>query len=343
MSTEWRFEQLDGPKRIIKLVGYAAPFGRPRQKPLYSDKNSLRQTVTRYPDSIKEPTHHTFGTRRHDLELSGRWMDNKLGAGAAAALVAQFDQFVDDAVRCRVSWGDVNSYVGYLESIESRWESSTQVAWTLVFSTDSKDGDAVVRTIPELDHKKNTQRLVDALGIQLVPALNARGGWKPDLLDAIDSAIASIAGFTGSLAKIAGQFSNLESATANELQRFRGAINQLRTAIVKYENTIGFALADFALFVRQSETDIAWFQYQHMASRQNSIALAILADLERDCVLAERGKNKTSYTARTGDTWESIAIQIYGDPEGADALRAANGVKLGVLPVPGKKYKVPQK
>jgi hypothetical protein len=351
MSSPWVFEQLETPKgsngpKTLKLANYAAPFGRPRQKPVIKDKLTVRNQVVRYPGNSKAPTRHFFGTHREPSVLTGRWMDSNLGVGEAKNLVAAWDDFIDDQVLCRISWGDNLSYTGFIESLETEWESPAQVAWTMNLLLDEKDTSNVRVAVPALSLDQSTSQLQKVLA-DLFPGIDQPQGfspdpaWSPDLQDSVDQIVSDIAQFSANLNNVIGQLSNLESATFFELQRFRSAIHGIKTAVLQYEAITDNLRNDTALFVRQADSDIAWFTFTSNEDIGTTTLYAILADMELDAEKAQRGKTTLSYVAIQGDTWESISTQFYDSPSGANKIRQANGVQFGALPQAGKTYQIP--
>lgn len=70
-------------------------------------------------------------------------------------------------------------------------------------------------------------------------------------------------------------------------------------------------------------------------------AAATLTDVDRKAAIAQRGKVAGTVTARSGDTWESLAARALGGPDKAQSLRDINGIRRGEAPVAGRTYKLP--
>lgn len=340
----WKFTQLDGPKDTLILAGYEAPFGRPRQKAILKDKLTVRQQVTRYPDSIIQPTRHIFGSHREDQEITGRWMDRKLGKGAAQQHVTEWERFVNAKVRIQITWGNILSYKAFIESIETAWESPTEVAWTMRLLIDSKDDDVVARgqtttPLPDKIAQMNTDLAI--IGKGSPSRVSVDKIWEPDLFDIIGTIASKIAIVTSAIAGLANGFDNLKTATIAQLHQLKAACHQLKTAMNTFELALDPPL-DTALSSRESESDMKHRNFQFTSSISFNEVLAVIAGILRDIDIAERGNTFTNYTARTGDTWESISQQFYGNVDGAADIRAANGIKFGNLPAPGTKYFIPR-
>jgi hypothetical protein len=69
--------------------------------------------------------------------------------------------------------------------------------------------------------------------------------------------------------------------------------------------------------------------------------LALMAALDKQAEIAERGKLQSSYVAQLGDSWESISMKFFGAPDKAQSIRDANGAKYGAQPYPGSTLKIP--
>lgn len=345
MSNDWKFKQLQSPYKEIVLSDYAVPFGRPRQKPLLKDKLTVRNQVTRYPGNNGPPTRHLFGVHREDYDLSGRWMDSKLGTGFTATLIRNWEQFIADQVPMRMTWGNILSYVGIVESIEVDWESDSQVAWTLHLLIDEKDGYTFQSRTQQTLTVDRTAELISRIDL-MTDNLKQMATSVPDLpvtfLDRIDNALALMAEPSAALTKLVNQLESLENLASGDLQRFRLAFSQITNSVVGIENIIIYAAVDTAAWVRQSDSDIKFYDVTAKHNLYAAEMLEILADLQRDTQLVQqRGPSVRSFTARMFDSWESISNAVYGDPSGAAKIRAANGIRFGMLPQAGTKYKIP--
>jgi nucleoid-associated protein YgaU len=344
----WVFKQLYGGKKTITLGGYAAPFGRPRQQPVLKEKYVARINTVRYPGAREEPTRHIMGSHWEDFELSGRWMDKVLGApGRANDLADEFIRFIRDSEVCDISWGNIVSYVGFIESIELSRESPNEIAWKINVLVDERplSGKRNQNAADKFDNK--TKELAKAVGQTFLSFAKPQNekiakDWQPDLFDQIDGLIGTVANYTSTFTNLANQIDNLKKATFSELRRLRGALHNIRTAQLQLQATLESIPSEQLVFTQES-----YFMIQSQAYRMNARvaidnSLAILADLERIIDIEERGLVANSYTAKDGDTWESIAVAVYGDPTKFDKLRRANNIKYGEQPVPGKTYQVPR-
>ena len=342
----WRIEQLGGPKKVIELTGYSAPFGRPRQKPVIEEEISSRVQTVRYPGNSGPPTRHIFGTQWSDqIPINGRWKDSVLGPGGANSMVDEMQNFLADEQPVRVSWGDIVSYTGYLQRLRIGRESESEIVWTLIIDIDQRDGFLRQRAPTGSQLQNGTEKLAEFLAkifssnIGSIPS--TAPDWSPTLFDAIDDAITNVAAQASALANLANQIDSIEKATITELQRLRLGVESARTALLTFRDTYRSFDMDLALFTRQSESDIQWTAFTSQNEVDTAEILAVLADIEREFLITQRGKTVSNVVAGTADTWENMSIRVYGSADGANRLRDANGVRYGELPAAGRTYQVP--
>lgn len=335
-AKDWLFTQLGPPNHTLQLSGYAAPFGRQRQKPVVTDAIKVRSNTVYYPGSDGPPTRHIFGVKYEPWELSGRFMDQWGGQGYAKTQADFVKQFVRDQQPVAIQWGDILTARGLLESFEPARESEQQIAWKLIVLIDEDASAAPPRTQPSVPTPRQIiNSLVDLKPLKLDLPI------KPSILDAIDNLVGSFNSAIANVTNIANQIDSFEKALAGDIKRLRAGIGQLRTAALSYRNTIAALNADLALTRRSASTDITGLGSIADADIATNAALGKLAALEKQAEIAERGKASTSYVAQMGDTWESLSIRFYNAPDKAQKLRDANGARYGTQPEPGRSYKVP--
>lgn len=343
---DWIFHQLEPPSKTITLSGASAPFGRPRQKPVVSDGVELREQTVRYPGN-NTPTRHIFGVKYDDLELTGRWRDTFLGPDGAQKQVLAMQEFVEDQVRVLITWGNIISYTGYIKHFIPKREAPYEVSWELRFLVDTPVRN---QSFPPAKVKLTIANY--ALLVQkelqdgvLLNRLTSRDlpGIHPDFLDSLDDFVSNIVGFTGNLVNLANQVKSFESALASDISKLRAAIGQVKTALLTISNTL-FAAKNEALFIYHSaDSDIRWLTGLATFDASATRAFALMAEFDRQCEIAERGKLTRSYVAVIGDSWEGISARYFSGPEGAGAIRAANGIRGGAMPIPGTTYIIPSK
>lgn len=341
----WTFEQLGGEKKKLTLDGYAAPFGRPRQKAIFEEEFKERIQTTRYPGNSGPPTRHLFGQQWNDqMILTGRWMDRHLrGQQTATSLVVAWQDFLKDEQRVRISWGSVASFIGYCESLNVGWESDTECTWKITFLVDEKPSQTRRRLPVDSGIENNLSSLIAFVNKSRASAAAIANNLNPDFIDQLDGVFSQVAVGTSQLVRFSNQISDLESRSFGTLQRLRLGIQEVKTAVLNLQSTIGSATDDGVLFTRQApETVITLAQFRADNDVNAMIILDLLASMHVSVERVLTGKAYTSYEARVGDSWESISTQIYHGADGAGKIRAANGIKYGELPVPGVTYRIPQ-
>lgn len=342
-STAWIFKQLEPPFKQLTLSGASAPHGRPRQKPVVSDGIELRMQKVMYPGT-DVPTRHIFGSRYDDWDLTGRWRDAFMGPNGSRKLVQDFQDFVRDGVRTQITWGNIISYTGIIKHFVPKWESPYDIPWEMKIEVDVPDAISIVTSQPRQSPGDLSQKISAALqdGETLDHIISRDApGIQPDFLDGLANFVGSIQDITKNLVNLSNQIESFEKAILADIQVLRSTVSQLRTAVLILRNA-AFSARDEALFIyRSSASDISWGV--KIATLDNSTyrALALMAEFDRQCDLAERGKVKTSITATLHDSWESMSTSAYGGPNRAGDIRSANGIKSGEKPKVGFTYLLP--
>lgn len=345
MAQDWRFTQLGGPRRTLTLAGASAPHGRPRKNPVVSDGIKLRRERVFYPDGgNKPPTTHIFGTEWKDWELEGRFSDRELGKGGTKAVIQEWQSFVADGQEVQIAWGDVLSARGLVDEFIPGRESEAECSYKIVVLVDSRDidGGRSAFIIPRAPLEMCQALQLELLeGVGRIPSLPHAGDLKPTFLDSLEEAVSSINGFSASLLNVAGEIDAFAEGTLDQLERLRAGVAQTRTAVNKLRGTFETTENDAALLARAADSDVQWFASRASADVSTMRMLAILEEIDRETEISRRGRTLGIHLARLGDTWESIATSFYGAPDGAGAIRDANGVLFGDLPVPGREYQIP--
>lgn len=347
----WRFTQLGGDRKELILGGLDAPFGRPRKKPVVSDKVTVRQSTIYYAGATK-PTRHIYGVKYEPWELQGRIGDRNpvssnpsqmpAGTGYTKALVDYVKKFVSDQQPVRVAWGDILSAEAFIEVFDPRREAEYEVEYSMTVLIDADE------TSPTVVQALNSRRSTKDAVAQAVAALNAlpkklpsTDTIKPSLLDSLDNIVSTFTAATGQLVNVANSIDNIEKAIATDLKRLRAAIGQVKTAALSLQNTIAAVSIDAATIRRSWTADVDWTATRAQSDVALVQALSQLEVVNKQAELAERGKPNSSYVAKLGDTWELIAQNTLGSADKADSIRAANGVRYGQQPEPGRAYKIP--
>lgn len=342
---KWTFQQIEGPKpdrKTLELDGWNAPFGRPRKEPVIKEVIASRIQTTRYPGSDKQ-TRHAFGTNWEETELKGRWMTKAQSDGREANDIAdEWTQFVKDERTCRIAWGVIVSYTGYVKELTLSRESEDEIAWTMKLEIDSRD-DITQRRLPPtyqqaVDNLTEINTFLTSSKLLQTPILPAI---SPDFLESLDNLAASLNAPAAEMNKLAGRFDDLEKASYSTLQHFRGAVQDMRQALISMKDTVMATQVDAVVLVRTAESDLAWTQYQLDLDNQSYVILDQLAQLDRKAELAQSNSATKFVTAIQGDSWEAIAIRGCGDVDRAAEIRSINGARYGERPQVGESYLVP--
>lgn len=349
MSTPWIFEQLEGPKgerKLLILNGYAAPFGRPRQKPLVKEVLKSRVQTTRYPKRSGAPVRHAFGTGYEPMEMTGRWMTKHLlrNDGKTANDIAnEWTDFLNDERSCRISWGNIVSYIGYIEELELSRESEDEIAWRMKILTDDRDDISVHQgaVVPG----KSIDVLFDDVKRfnQTVPNLlkPASVNIAPDFLESLDLLASKLHAPFAALDRFRGQVADFKTAAHSVISHFRSVVAEYAQAITFLQSFLLGSPVQLAVLIRSPEADLVWLGFTFYMDIASTSTLANLAEMDRLAELAGRSASGKTVVAREGDTWESLSTRTTGGPEKAAVIRALNGARYGELPTPGETYLSP--
>lgn len=341
---KWKFEQLAGEKLVMELDGYAAPFGRPRQKPLMREVIEVRVQTTKYPGGKGTPTRHVFGSGWEDMELEGRWMSRHLEGKKAGQMADEWTQFVRDEQPVRMSWGNIVSYDGLIGRLELAREGEDDIAWKLKLLVDRRADEIEFWVAQQptnvIDNVASMIQTMLAFNPSLAPGLNLPD-MSPNFLEQLDFFAGQLSQYSTEFNKLANQLSDLEKAAFSTIQHFRGAITGFQTALLTMRETVLNAETDSVLTVRNAESDIAWLTYMEGFDVTSTNTLWLLADLERQMEILTKGEVSKLVTAKEGDTWERISDRATGGPDKAGSIREANGIRFGTAPIPGEAYLVP--
>jgi hypothetical protein len=336
----WRFEQLGGERRVLELADHAAPHGRPRQDPIVEDEIEIRENEVRY-GGDEPPTRHLFGAAFTPWELNGRFSDWYGGQGFAKAKTEECRLFVSEQQQVLITWGETLSAVGLIRRFKPGRESVGEITWEMTILIDSDNylgrlGKAEPPATPQSFTNRILLALTDLDELTEIPPTLTGG-----IFDALNSIISSINGIGAELNRAADQLDAFANAPFAALRRFRSGMAQLRTSLWKLRETYDGLTRDVALESRNAEQGQLFWDRQGGLGATMAQALSDIAKAERAATVAERGRIRGMVTAQTGDTWEKLALRLYGDASRAGEIREANGVSPGSPPVPGTAYLVP--
>lgn len=353
MSAPWTFQQLGGDRKKFTLSDADAPHGRARQKPVVRDGLSVRKSRTLYPGNDR-PTTHLFGHKSTDWELEGRFMDSTGGRGYASKMVDFIKVFVKDAQPVRITWGDLVCVDALIDDFDPGRESAGNVQWKMKISIDDdlmlSSGKA---SAPQQEQIKDLSKeietaLADALGgerkgeslTSFPPSLDL------GLSDTLESLVSAVNTPAAMMLDVANAIQSVETSTIGNLNRLRAGVHQTKTAMLNLQATYEHASANLTPGASPAVTSSRAEDKQRWGGQQASVAQAItrtmaeMRKLDRALAIAIRGKIKTLYTARDGDTWERIATSQLGAATRAPEIQRANG-ELG-KPRAGVRYVIPR-
>jgi len=345
--SDWTFKQLGGEGKTLKLSGWDAPHGRPRQKPVVKDGVAVRHTDTYYPGNDR-PTRHLFGHKFEPWELEGRFMDLAGGQGYAKQMAEFAKAFVDDQQSVLITWGSMIACEGFIESIEIGREGAGNIAWKLKVLVDDDLILAKAKQTkqPAPDSIKDLSRaLEDALNKALGGKRSGKSITKfppsldlgiSDFLDTLVSAINTPAAMFNNLVNQIGDFS---TATTGDLRRLRAGVHQIKTGVLNLQTIYEDLRTDVAIQSSYAAATTDFDSYRLVSAAAMNDAASQIRKIDRATAIAERGSVKAFYTAKQGDTWESISTTFYGSAARASDIQKANS-ESGP-PSPGTLYVIP--
>lgn len=340
---KWVFRQIEGVNRkTLELDGYAAPFGRPRKDPVIKETIKSRVQTTRYPGS-QFPTRHAFGIGWEDSEIKGRWATKHLPPGVKASDMAdQWTEFIRDESLVEMSWGNLVSYVVFLQELELGRESGDDIAWRMKLLIDERVG------VGNLPTAVAEQSLVDKTEQALLALTRVAALEIPDDLgdglgffDSLTLLIGKINAGPAFLNHLVNDISDVQKSTFGALAALRAGVTGLQTTVLTARELATTQTIETLAFERSAQKDLQWANWKATFDVETDVLLDILASLDRKAEVGARGNGSKVVTAISGDTWETLATRAKGGPDSAGALRSANGAQYGSRPVPGTTYLVP--
>ena len=339
-STTWTFQQLTGALTTLQLVGWSAPFGRPRKEAIVNDDIEIRAAEVYYPGNETGPTRHIFGRKYPQRMLKGRFRDKAQGLGYASAKVLEVKAFVAAQQQVRITWSDQLSEVGFITKFEAGRESEGEIEWKLTYSCDSDDYDKKTVVI-------FNQSLPTDFGLAIyndaIPILKPPLGvpmMQGSIFDALNSLLNLVNNALTDLYNLVSAIDSFEDASFGVLRRVLTMSAALSDNIFAVDEFFASQGVGDILFTQDAEASVNLWLVQTEVDIAIQQMLSDNADLQRQVTIALVGRPSTIYVARDGDTWESIAIQVYGAPDRAGDLYAANGNVA--YPNVGQQCQVPQ-
>lgn len=346
---KWRFEQLSGPKKVLELDGYAAPFGRPRQRGVLKETIRSRVQTTRYPGSKGSPTRHIFGTDWEDTELRGRWMTKTLTDSTANDLADAWTRFLLDEQPLQISWGNIVTYRGYLEELELDRESEHEIAWRMKILIDARDELNKGRDYDIPDKRLPTAFddislfIRGSATLKLGPLFELVDDFELDFFDRLQLLVGEINKYPAQFGSILRNLSSAEKATFDTLQALRSSVTSLTTALLDMRDLVIDTEISLVMAFQSAEADVRWFEYQSNLDSETYDLLALLYQVDLELELKTKASDSAIATiiAEEFDTWESLSIRATGGIDYADAMRHINGIRYGAKPEAGYVYLAP--
>lgn len=337
----FKFVQLAGPQKTLELTAHYGPMGRPRQGAVVREKVKLRESEVYYFGN-PVPTRHVASEKWEPWEIKGRFSDWWGGPGFALNKKNEVLSFFLDKQPIQITWDDIINCTGLMTEFDPGIESDGEVEWQMVVKIDQNNFHSVSNIIPDKKKPSDDEDKITALAFTDMPALTALP-LNGSIFDAFDSLTAAVASATSSFNQVAQSMSDFESSSIATLRRFRNALGQLKTAVITARDAVDAVPVDLAI-ERSNADDRLGFQSLQASFSANGLSIIqTLAVADRNALLAERGQVKAFYTAKGGDTWESISMRFYnGSAARADDIRAANSIPSGQGPLPGALYQLPQ-
>lgn len=336
----WTFTQEGGRQKKLTLSGWAAPFGRPREEAVVRTPVKVRSERTRYPGGTAS-TRHVFGLAYEDWELHGRFRDRALGGtGSARAKTTEVMAFVADQQPVLISWGAVLLFKGFMVEFDPGYESPAEVEWKLKLEIESNEASADAgRLTPTISPRDVGPSILAAFSeidtaVLSVSLPGSIGDLVSGALGAFGNAVAAV------LAPIA-EIQTFKDATFADINRTIAAMRTARTLGVQLREAFTVVPTDAGYLSRGASGTIGMLRAQATIEDAMRRALAEGSRLEHGATLALFGRIKGTVVAGDGDSWESLSLRAYGQPDRGTDLRDANGIEAGGVPVPGRQYLVP--
>ena len=332
------FRQLTGDRKTLELADHAAPHGRSHGNVALSDQVAVREAEA-YCGGNNVPTRHLFGLKHEPWEPKGRFSDYWGGEGFAQAKAAEVKRFVADQQPVHISWGESLSATGLILEFKPDRETEADIEWTLKIAIDS---DELIGQVIELPTRKAPQDFVNQIILHGSAAVTAYKDLplKLTLFETLDSLISNVSAATGFVVSVAAEVQSFERDFIGAIRRFRTALGQLKTAAVIARDAIDALQLDAAIEAHDANSQLSFASNTAIFSDSTYSMIRQCAEADRQAAIAERGRIRAIYEAKSGDTFESIAA-ANGLSGRAEDIRVANGVSSGQPPVSGVLYILP--
>lgn len=276
-------------------------------------------------------------------------MDSVGGLGFAQKMTDYVKGFVDDKQRVEVRWEETIAAIGLIESFVPARESRAHVAWKMRIVID-KDLLTVVRKTKDQVEPKDAKDHTAEIENKLKAVTGQTSFQKPitsfppsldfGVIDQLDMLVGAINTPFAMISEMADQLGSLEKGAIGMLRRFRAGLHQMKTATLKLRSTYENLRTSIALQSSYADEDLRFWTVQGASGPAILGLLRAINAADRAAARAERGRIKALYTAKTGDTWESIARASLGDVARAGDIQTANSASGP--PLAGELYLIPR-
>lgn len=326
--------------RVLILADHAAPHGRPRQEPVVSPEQRIRQAATYYTGS-KRPTRHIFGSKLEPITLKGRLTDRRGTKGFAQAKHEEIKRFVDEAQLVQVTWDDILDCTGLIVRYLPGFESKGEITYELEVECDEDLLDPEPTNIPVV---KAPASLVKDILSQL--KAKDKLPFEPPTLkgsvsDVLNGMVSDLNSASALLVDASNEIDSFATATVTAIQRFRAGLGQTKVAVGNLRRTYDNSTVEMALENESATESQQYWDLQSQWTTSSLEAERLIAEADRAAALAEQGQLLALHTAALDETWESISEFWFRTADRAEDIRVANGVPAGQPPVPGTTYFVP--
>ncbi len=336
----WTFEQRTGEKKSLNLENYAAPFGRARKGGVIKELIKVNIQTTNYPGSKRSPTRHIFGSTWEPTEIRGRWMTRWLpGAERAGDVADRWVDFVRDEQPLTIHWGNIASWEGFISELELDRESEDEIAWRMTVLLDGRTD--LIYSEPNTSEPVVETLVKDvAESINIIATAEVPDTIEQSLFDELDGIAGLLKSYTAQLVDYSNLADSIEHQSFTTIQSFRGVLSNVESALAQMQLAIARGVPDSVLLVRRTESDVDWYKYTLDTEVEITTTLALMGQIDILLTASIPSGQGKVVTAQDQDTWESLSTRATGGPDSAAAIREANGIKYGRLPVPGETYVV---
>lgn len=336
------FEQMGGEKRKIALYGWDGPHGRARQGAVLRPAVEVRSSRTRYPGNPdgSAVTRHVFGPEFPDMELKGRFRK-----GRVQEKVDTWRLFVAEAQTVRVTWGAMMVCEGIIKSFDPGIEAAnkngaTEVEWSMKIEVDS---------YPDLLKKKfvaaKNASPTDYTSAIRSALLKAKAGlddasFPGDVFDAINAVVDAVSEVVDDLTSVTDGLQDFKNAAFGLLNHIRGVAQKTIRKGQELREFVESSSAEYQQ-IGDSFNELKTQANAPTVQEQLQEMMSAARDLDEAADRAIIGRTKTTYVAKDGDTWESMASKFYGGPGRANDIRDANLASPGEQVQSGREYLIP--